>query len=304
MFGRKGGHDERTVHHRRAGRPAGAVDVAKPLPQSHACEKESLFRLFRSLSLPQRIFRRKVSLRYCLLAFLCFLAVSFARAESVGPVLITQNVDESKLATLGGNTRPEAMAKYDRGLVADNLLMEHMLLLLKRSPEQEQELEKLIDELTDSSSPNFHRWLTAEEFGERFGVAKQDRDTIKNWLQSHGLKVNVDYSNDVLIDFSGTAGQVRGAFHTEIHNLEVKGEKHIANMSDPRIPAALAPAVVGVVSLHNFMPDTLTKLRPEYTFGGCSVGTCYAVVPADLETIYNLIHFSARAFQGKVKRLW
>jgi uncharacterized membrane protein len=233
------------------------------------------------------------------LAFLCFLAVSFARAESVGPVLITQNVDESKLATLGGNTRPEAMAKYDRGLVADNLLMEHMLLLLKRSPEQEQELEKLIDELTDSSSPNFHRWLTAEEFGERFGVAKQDRDTIKNWLQSHGLKVNVDYSNDVLIDFSGTAGQVRGAFHTEIHNLEVKGEKHIANMSDPRIPAALAPAVVGVVSLHNFMPDTLTKLRPEYTFGGCSVGTCYAVVPADLETIYNLNPLFSAGISGQ-----
>jgi hypothetical protein len=233
------------------------------------------------------------------LAILYFVAASFARAESVGPVLITQNVDESQLATLGGNTRPEAMAEYDRGLVADNLLMEHMLLLLKRSPEQEQELEKLIDELTDSSSPNFHHWLTAKEFGERFGVAKQDRDTIKNWLQSHGLKVNVDYTNDLLIDFSGTAGQVRGAFHTEIHNLEVKGEKHIANMSDPRIPAALAPAVVGVVSLHDFMPQTLTKLRPEYTFGGCSVGTCYAVVPADLETIYSLNPLFSAGISGQ-----
>ena len=283
----------------RAGRPAGAVAVAKPLAQSRAFEKESPICLFRNLSLPQRIFRRKVSLRYCLLASLYFLAVSFARAESVGPIVITQNVDESKLVTLGGNTRPEAKAKYDRGLAADNLLMEHMLLLLKRSPEQEQELEKLIDELTDSSSPNFHHWLTAKEFGERFGVAKQDRDTIKNWLQSHGLKVNVDYTNDLLIDFSGTAGQVRGAFHTEIHNLEVEGEKHIANVSDPRIPAALAPAVVGVVSLHNFMPDTLTKLRPEYTFGGCSVGTCYAVVPADLETIYNLNPLFSAGISGQ-----
>src|SRR5208283_4934919 len=80
---------------------------------------------------------------------------------------------------------------------------------------------------------------------------------------------------------------------------EVKGEKHIANMSDPRIPAALAPAVVGVVSLHNFMPDTLTKLRPEYTFGGCSVGTCYAVVPADLETIYNLNPLFSAGISGQ-----
>ena len=53
----------------------------------------------------------------------------------------------------------------------------------------------------------------------------------------------------MLIDFSGTAGQVREAFHTEIHNLDVSGERHIANMSDPQIPAALAPAIVGIVSL-------------------------------------------------------
>ena len=160
-------------------------------------------------------------------------AVPFVQAETVRPVLITENVDETKLITLRGNTRPEAKAKNDRGRVADNLLMEHLLLLLKRSPDQEQDLEKLIDELHDSSSPNFHRWLTAKEFGERFGVGKQDRDTIKNWLQSHGLKVNVDYTNDLLIDFSGTAGQIAAAFHTEIHNLNVNGVKHIANMSDP-----------------------------------------------------------------------
>src|ERR1700690_2670109 len=144
--------------------------------------------------------RREMSFVCCLLAVLAclnFLAGPAARAESVRPLLITQNVDESKLVTLGGNTRPEAKAKYDRGLVADNLWMEHLLLLLKRSPEQERELEKFIDELHDSSSPTYHRWLTAKEFGEKFGVAKPDRDTIKNWLQSHGLKVNVDYSNDL-----------------------------------------------------------------------------------------------------------
>ena len=182
------------------------------------------------------------------LASLFLFAVPSAQPENVWPVLITQDVDESKLVTLGGNTRPEAKAKYDRGRVDDNLLMEHLLLLLKRSPEQERELGKSIDDLHDLSSPNFHRWLTAKEFGERFGVAEQDRDTIKNWLQSHGLKVNVDYTNGLLIDFSGTAGQVRDTFHTEIHNLKVKGVKHIANMSDPQIPAALAPAVAGVVS--------------------------------------------------------
>ncbi|MGA7471089.1 MAG: protease pro-enzyme activation domain-containing protein [Candidatus Sulfotelmatobacter sp.] len=232
------------------------------------------------------------------LASLFLFAVPPAEAENVRPVLITQTVDESNLVTLGGNTRPEAKAEYDRGRVDDNLLMEHLLLLLKRSPEQERELEEFIDDLHDSSSPTFHRWLTAEEFGERFGVAKQDRDTIKNWLQSHGLKINVDYTNDLLIDFSGTAGQVRKAFHTEIHNLNVKGVKHIANMSDPQIPAALAPAVVGVVSLHDFRPYPMYRPRADYTVSE-NGAKYYLIVPGDLATIYNLNPLFSAGISGQ-----
>ncbi|MGB7929520.1 MAG: protease pro-enzyme activation domain-containing protein, partial [Terriglobales bacterium] len=181
-----------------------------------------------------------------ILASLFVLAGPMAQAQSGAPILITQTVDDSKLVTLAGNTRPEANKQNDRGLVADSLAMEHMLLQLKRSPEQEQALLRYIDELQEKSSPNFHHWLTAKQYGQRFGLAKQDLSVITRWLESEGFKVNVVYTNGVLIDFSGTAGQVHAAFHTEIHNLDVKGVPHIANMSDPQIPAALAPAVVGV----------------------------------------------------------
>ena len=242
--------------------------------------------------IPKGLFMRRnqVSLAFCLLAVLAslfLLAVPTVQAQNVRPVLITQNVDESKLVALAGNTRPEAKKQNDRGLVADDFPMEHMLLQLKRSPEQERDLLQFIDELQDSSSPNFHHWLTAKEFGKRFGLSQQDLGAITRWLQSHGFKVNVVYENGLLLDFSGTAGQVRAAFHTKIHELNVKGEKHIANMSDPRIPAALASAVVGVVSLNDFMPHPMYKPRSNYSFPG-SYGEVYAMVPADLATIYNL----------------
>ncbi len=244
--------------------------------------------------------RREMFFAGCLLAVLplCLLAAPSMRAENVKPFVITQTVDENKLVTLGGNTRPEAKAKYDLGRVVDNFLMEHLLLLLKRSPEQERELEKLIEELHDPSSPALHRWLTAKEFGERFGVSQPDRDSIKNWLQAHGLRVNVDYTNGLLIDFSGTAGQVEEAFHTEIHNLNVKGVQHIANMSDPQIPAALAPAVSGVVSLHDFRPDPMYRQRADYTVA--KDGTkYYLVVPGDLATIYNLNPLFSAGISGQ-----
>ncbi len=215
--------------------------------------------------------------------------------------LINQNIDERNQVELKGNTRAEANAANDRGAVADDFPMEHMLLQLRRSPEQEQALQHFVDDLHRPGSPNFHRWITAQEFGARFGLAQQDLDTITRWLGSHGFQVNVVYPNGMVVDFSGTAGQVREAFKTEIHHLEVKGEKHLANMSDPRIPAALAPVVAGIVSLHDFRPHTMHTMRearPNFTFSG-SYGPTYALVPADLATIYNLNPLFAAGYSGQ-----
>jgi subtilase family serine protease len=220
------------------------------------------------------------------LLFACS-ASSYAQVQTGRHVrtLITRDIDENNLVTLHGNTRPEANAMNDRGAVADDLTMDHLLLQLQRSPEQEAALEKLIDEMHTKGSSNYHQWLTAPQFAENFGLAKEDINKVTAWLEAHGLHVNVAYPT--LIDFSGTAGQVRDAFRTEIHNLSVNGVQHIANMRDPQIPAALAPAVVGVVSLHDFRPHPMHRMHANYTFtsGG---NTFQALVPGDLATIYNL----------------
>ena len=222
------------------------------------------------------------------------LLVSFGSsvlAANPGPrALITQPVDNTQLSTLYGNTRPEANARNDRGRVIDSFPLNHMMLQLKRAPEVESAFEAYIVSLSDKSSPNFRHWLTAAEQGEKFGVAQQDIDAVTAWLRSQGFSVNHVYPNKMVIDFSGSAGQIRTAFHTEIHSLQVGGKQHIANMSDPQIPVALAPAIHGVVSMHDFRPQAYHKLKTDYTFAGCGTsGTnCYALVPEDLQTIYNL----------------
>ena len=207
---------------------------------------------------------------------------------SQGRSIITQPIDENRLATLAGNTRIEAKARNDRGRVPDEFALDHMLLQLKRPADLERRFDRYIDSLTDKSSPNFRHWLTAAQQGERYGLAQEDLDTITQWLQSHGFTVGYVYPNRMVIDFSGTAGQVREAFHTEIHYLEAHGERHIANMSDPQIPEALAPAVQGVVSLHDFRPHATNEPRPAYTFNGTCGPPCFYLVPADFQTIYNI----------------
>jgi subtilase family serine protease len=213
-------------------------------------------------------------------------------------ILITEPIDETQLVTLFGNTRPEAKAANDHGRLPDTFPVEHMLLQLKRAPELEREFAQHIDSITDKSSPNFRQWMTAAEQGEKYGVAQQDIDTIKNWLESHGFTVGYVYPNHMVLDFSGNAGEISQAFHTEIHELQVKGEQHFANMSDPKIPAALAHAVVGVVSMNNFKPRAMNERRTNYTFAGCGAN-CYALVPADFQTIYNVSPVYTAGFTGK-----
>ncbi len=107
------------------------------------------------------------------------------------------------------------------------------------------------------------------------------------------------YPNRRVIDFSGTAGEIREAFHTEIHHLDVGGEQHFANMSDPQIPEALAPFVLGVVSMNNFKPHAYLKPRTQYQVTSGSGGTYDLVVPADVQTIYNLSPLYRQGIYGQ-----
>jgi subtilase family serine protease len=211
--------------------------------------------------------------------------------------VIREAIDEGKLVSLQGNTRPEANARNDRGAVADDFQLDHMLLQLKRSPEREAALKQYIDELHDSTSPNFHHWLTPEQFAEHYGVAKEDVETVTAWLKQQGFAVHGVQASGLTIEFGGTAGQVRNAYHTEIHNLDVNGAQHFANISDPKIPAALEPAVAGIVALHNFHPTPLLVPRGKYTFSN-QFGTFWAIVPGDLATIYNLNPAFAAGYTG------
>ena len=163
-------------------------------------------------------------------------------------------VDERVLTTLPGNVHPLAQPQFDRGRVSDGLPMEHIILLLRRSPEQESALAARIEQMHNPNSSEYHHWLKPEDIGSCYGVSDADIGKVTGWLQSHGFTVDSVPAGKTTIIFSGTAGQVRSAFRTEIHNLDVRGESHIANMTELRVPAALAPIITGVRSLNNFFP--------------------------------------------------
>ncbi len=223
---------------------------------------------------------------------------SSATSQSAAiPARITQAIDEARMVQLKGNVHPLARSEFDQGAVSNATPMKRMLLLLQRSPEQEAALQQLMAEQMSNESPNFHKWLTPDEFGRQFGPADADIQTVTRWLASHGFSGMKVSPGKNVIEFNGNVGQVRSAFHTEIHGFVVNGENRQANTSDPQIPEALTPVVAGIVSLHNFPMKSMRHTVGNFTRTADgrviseltgSTNQFFAVGPADFAKIYNI----------------
>jgi subtilase family serine protease len=211
-------------------------------------------------------------------------AVCFAQTKSTER--ISRAIDNAQLTQLRGNVSPMARPEFDRGRVNGDMKMEGMKLIFSPTAAQQAVLDTLLAQQQDRSSPNYHRWLTPEQFADRFGLSRTDLSTAANWLESQGFTVTDLARGRNYIAFSGTATQVEGAFHTQIHQYVVNGQAHYANATEPSIPSALAGVVTAVGSLHNFAPEPrLVKPNPRVT--STQTGNHF-VAPGDYYTIYDI----------------
>ena len=235
------------------------------------------------------------------LVFCC--AALSAQSASVAP-RITAVVDESSLAKLGGNVPSLARSEFDQGEVAPGTQLTHVRLVLSRSSAQQAGLDAFEAELQDSASPNYHKWLTPDQFGRLYGPADADIATLVSWLQSHGLTVESVSPGRTNIAFSGPVSAIETAFHTSIHTFIANGQTFTSNTTDPQIPAALATVVRGVAHLNTIHPrshrvagrpgtinpqtrrlEPISKANPNLTIS--DNGYSLYVVPGDAATIYD-----------------
>ncbi len=244
------------------------------------------------------------SLPLCAVAS-ALLCSAVALAQHAAPaVRIVSPVDESHLVALHNTVHPLANAVNDRGAAPDGMQLDRIQLVLQRSPAQEAALRQLIAQMHTPGSPNYHQWLTPDQFGAQFGPSDQDIATIESWLGSHGFAVSKVNPGKGTLEFSGSVAQMREAFHTQIHKYAVNGESHYANANDPQIPAALAPVIGGFASLNNFhVKSYVEKLgeatydpatgraKPQWTFGSGSFdyqNYNFVVSPGDFAVQYDL----------------
>jgi len=200
---------------------------------------------------------------------------------------ISRFIDDENRITLSGNRHPMARLQYDVGAAAPDDRMQSMILTLQLDVTQQRALDQLLLAQHNPQSPYYHRWLTPQSFGERFGISENDLAQVKGWLQIHGLTINEVSTGRRAIVFGGTVAQVESAFHTQIRTYRVAGKLHRANATDPEVPQALANVVAGPVSLHDFprqpLHQQIQRISPAVSYS-----STHYMSPADFATIYDV----------------
>jgi uncharacterized protein (TIGR03437 family) len=167
------------------------------------------------------------------------------------------------------------------------------------SAAQQAELDALLTRQQDPASSDYHRWLTPEAFGTRFGAAQSDIDKITGWLAAQGITVLDVAPSRNAIRYRAPVRAAESAFRTSIHRYRVNGEEHFANATEPSLPAAIAPLIANIGGLHDFRMRPMARVQPAYTSGS---GNHY-LAPSDLATVYNLKPLYAAGYDGTGQKI-
>ncbi|MBW4028164.1 MAG: peptidase S53 [Acidobacteria bacterium] len=205
------------------------------------------------------IFRRSAGMVGLLAAALCAPIVSAQSSATTHPRLTAQIVDQTVRVPLSGAAPLLAQQATDKGKLSAYETLKDMKLVLRRSPGEQAALRSFLDDVQNAASPSYHKWLTPEQFGERFGASDEDLAAISLWLTSNGMTVDSIATSRTVITFTSTESQFESAFHAEMHHYEIQGETRVANSSVPSVPSALSPAIVGIATLGN------AKFNPLHT---------------------------------------
>ena len=208
---------------------------------------------------------------------------------SAQPRLIKGPIEDTHRTRMTGHIHPMAKAENDLGPLDASVTLPAITLVLRQTPEQQAALERLLTAQQDPSSPDYHRWLSPEQYATRFGASPDDIAKITAWLEQHNLHVTAVGRARTSVVFTGTAGDVEQALQISFHRYSVDGRTHFANTAEPSLPIALQPAIHAIHGLHDFRMQPKAVVRPalDPNYNSSSSSNHY-LSPDDLGTIYNI----------------
>src|SRR5579862_6466891 len=102
-------------------------------------------------------------------------------------------------------------------------------------------LSNLVQQLYDPTSTNFHRYLTPNEFTEKFGPTEADYQTVLRFAATNGFNMTHTFAHRELVSVSAKVSDIERAFHTHLRTYQHPEEQRQFFSPDvePSVDAAI-----------------------------------------------------------------
>ncbi len=147
---------------------------------------------------------------------------------------------------------PSAIGKLHLQALRDLPLTNHLQLAVGLPLRNQKALHQLLEQIYDPSSPNYHHYLTPQEFADQFGPTPQDYDEVVNFAKTNGLMVTGTYANRALVDMAGDVGTIERVFHVKMHTFQHPTENRNFFAPDTEPSVDLDVPVLHIGGLNNF----------------------------------------------------
>jgi hypothetical protein len=113
-------------------------------------------------------------------------------------------------------------------------------------------LERLINDIYNPASPNFHKYLSVKQFTDEFGPSEQDYQTVRHWAETNGFTVRATHPNRLLLDVCATAADLEKTFRVKmgVYRHPTEPRTYYAPDTDPSLDSTLP--ILGIGGFNNF----------------------------------------------------
>ncbi len=167
-----------------------------------------------------------------------------------------------------GKHTPMAVADGSAKLLSHYDATQMLRLVIGLKPPHPEEEQKFLEDLQDKSSPEFHHFLTADEWNARFAPSADDERTVVDWAQSQGLTITNRYPNRLVVDVEASSATIEKAFSVSINSYQLGTREFFSNDRDPVVPQGLGNIVEAIGGLNNLnvlQPANKNSIEPNFS---------------------------------------
>jgi hypothetical protein len=134
------------------------------------------------------------------------------------------------------------------------------------------ELDRLLLDLHDPASTNYHQWLTPGEFTERFGPTVEEYQKVVGFAGQHGFQVTGIHSNRMMVNVEAPVANIEKTFSLKLRRYQHPTENRTFYAPDAEPTVDTNTPILHIAGLDDF-------IRPH------RLGVASKIVPLDTNTI-------------------